>query len=98
MERYLTKPLITFDTAPWESYRSPIDGTVITSRKERNEHMARHGVVMADEIAPDVERNRKRIEAERQASIKSDIVEAVQKVEAGHKPVILNESQLIPEA
>lgn len=98
MERYLTKPLVTFDTQPWDSYRSPIDGTPITSRKERNEHMARHGVVMLDDIKPDIERNRKRIEHERVASIKSDVVDALHKVEAGHKPVILDESQLVPGA
>lgn len=99
MERYLTKPLVTFDTAPWASYKSPIDGSVITSRREQNEHMARHGVVLLDDIKPDIERNRKHLEKTRAAQLKNDVIEAVKKVEAGYKPPPLaSESQIIPEA
>jgi hypothetical protein len=52
MERYFTVPLVTFDTPPWAAYKSPIDNSVITSKAERNEHMAKHGVVLYDDIAP----------------------------------------------
>src|SRR5688572_29490547 len=64
MERYFTVPLVTFDVAPWAAYQSPIDGDFITSKAERNEHMAKHGVVLYEDIAPDIERNRKRIQHE----------------------------------
>jgi hypothetical protein len=95
MERRLTSPLLTFDTAPWSAYQSPIDGEVIDSRAKRNEHMARHGVVMYDDVKPDFERNRKRIAAEAAAERKKDLIEGMHKVEAGYKPVL--EYSIIPE-
>jgi hypothetical protein len=36
-----------------ESFVSPIDGTVITDRKQYREHNKRHGVVNADEFTPE---------------------------------------------
>ena len=86
MERYLTPVMTNMDTAPWDAYKSPIDGTVIDSRAKRNEHMAKHDVVMFDEIKPDVERARKRIAKEQEVERRNDIIESVQQVYAGHKP------------
>lgn len=96
MERRLTAPLVNFDTAPWAAYQSPIDGEVIDSRTKRNEHMAKHGVVMYDEIKPDIERNRKRVMQEAVADIKQDMIEAVHMLDAGYKPAIIPEAELIP--
>lgn len=98
MERYLTPTLVSFDTAPWAAYRSPIDGEVIDSRAKRNEHMAKHGVVMYDDLKPDFERNRKRIMKEAVADVKQDMIEAVHMLEAGYKPQIIPEAELIPSA
>lgn len=95
MERYLTKPMVTFDTAPWASYQSPIDGSVITSRAERNEHMARHGVVMYDDIAPDIKRNAERRKKDAVADVKEDLIAASFMVEAGHKPQMVD--TIVPE-
>ncbi len=86
MERYLTKTMVSFDTAPWGAYQSPIDGQVIDSRAKRNEHMAKHGVVMYDDIKPDVERNRKTIEEQVAVERRNDIIESVQQVQAGYVP------------
>ena len=36
-----------------DSFVSPIDGTVITDRKQYREHMERHGVVPAAEFTPE---------------------------------------------
>lgn len=93
MERYLTPTLVSFDTAPWAAYQSPIDGEVIDSRAKRNEHMAKHGVVMFDDIKPDVERNKKRIQQEQKAQLRADIVEGIQMAEAGAivKPQVAEE-------
>jgi putative FmdB family regulatory protein len=97
MERFITAPMFSIDIAPWAAYRSPIDGTVITSRAERNEHMARHGVVLYDDIAPDIERNRKDIAKKAVADIKQDVIEATHKVlDHGYKPNVIPESELIP--
>jgi hypothetical protein len=98
MERYFTPPLITFDTAPWAGYVSPIDGELIDSRSKRNEHMAKYGVVPFDEIAPDVERNKQRRLADAKAGLTEAVVEATNKVEAGYKPQIETIDKIIPEA
>lgn len=97
MRRVMTSPLVTFDTAPWGAYVSPIDGSVIDSRSKRDEHMARHGVVPFDEIAPDVERNRKRLEKEAFADMKKEVVEATARVESGYKPEVASIDQIVPE-
>jgi hypothetical protein len=34
-----------------ETFRSPIDGTIISDRKQLREHNERHGVVQADEFS-----------------------------------------------
>lgn len=83
MERYLTPPMMNIDIAPWASYKSPIDGQVIDSRAKRHEHMAKHGVVMFDEIKPDIERAQRRIVAEQAAERRSDIVDSIHMANAG---------------
>lgn len=88
MERMLTPILTNMDTAPWAAYKSPIDGSVIDSRAKRNEHMAKHGVVLYDEIKSDFERNRKRIAKESEIERRTDIVEGVKKAQAGYKPQV----------
>lgn len=91
--RFLTAPLVSFDTAPWAAYQSPIDGTVIDSRSKRNEHMARHGVVMFDEIEPDIDRNRRRIVEDTSRGLKEEVIAATQMVESGHKPKVYSEAE-----
>jgi putative FmdB family regulatory protein len=93
MDRRITAPLVSFDTAPWAAYQSPIDGEIIDSRTKRNEHMAKHGVVMYDEIQPDIARNRKRIEDELKTDLKDSIIQATHMVESGHKPKVFTESE-----
>ncbi|MCA1788683.1 MAG: hypothetical protein LC667_02180 [Thioalkalivibrio sp.] len=38
---------------PHESYVSPIDGTVITSRRDEQRHKAEHGVIQHRDLGPD---------------------------------------------
>lgn len=97
MERYLTSVMVSFDVAPWGAFISPIDGEVIDSKTKRNEHMAKHGVVPFEEVAPDIARNRKRIEEQAVADIKADLVEATHKVEQGYKPRVESVEAIIPE-
>lgn len=96
MQRTITAPLYSIDVAPWAAYQSPIDGSIIDSRAKRNEHMAKYGVVMYDEIKPDIERARIRREKETTADLKDDIIDACHKLEAGYKPESIPESELIP--
>ena len=88
MVRRLTPVMVTLDTAPWAAYQSPIDGAAIDSRAKRNEHMAKHGVVMYDDIQPDVERNKKAMLKQVAVERRTDLVESVRQVDAGHKPVL----------
>ena len=98
MQRVITAPLVSFDTAPWAAFQSPIDGSFIDSKSKQREHMAKHGVVLYDDIAPDIERNRRRIQAQATADLKQDIAESIHKLEAGHKPPSISEADFIPTA
>lgn len=97
MERMLTRPLIAFDFAPWKAVKSSIDGSVLDSRSKQKEHMAKHGVVLYDDLAPDFERNRQdKISAQRK-QVKADIVEAVQRLESGQKaPTLESVNNIVP--
>lgn len=96
MERRLTKPMVAFDMPNWGGYISPLDGSFIGSRQQQKEHMEAHQVVHYDDIAPDVARNRARIIKEQEAAIKNDLVEAVHRVEAGHKPIVESVDAIVP--
>ena len=96
MERKLTPPMMAVDLQ--NPYVSPIDGTVITSRSEQRAHMQKHGVVFTDDIAPDVERNRKAMQQKAIKDLKEDLITATHMVEAGHRPPVVPEAQLIPGA
>jgi hypothetical protein len=96
MERYLTPCLFSCDATSFGAFKSMIDGEVIDSRSKQKEHMSKHGVVLFDDIAPDIERNKKAIQEERRKTIKGDLVEAVHKLEAGHKPNVIPHDQFVP--
>lgn len=96
MQRKIVMPMVTFDVAPWAAYKSPIDGSVIDSKSKQREHMAEHDVVFFDDIAPDIERNRKRIQEKATADLKQDIATSIHMLEAGHKPQVIPEAELIP--
>lgn len=94
MVRVLTMPMVAADFQ--SSFVSPIDGTVISSRQQQREHMTKHGVVHYDEIAPDIARNKKALQEKVKVGVKEDLVEAMHRVEAGYKPVVPTEAEIIP--
>jgi hypothetical protein len=96
MGRKMTLPMVSFDIPNWGSFQSTIDGTVIDSKSKQREHMAKHGVVLYDDIAPDIERNKKRIQATAVADIKQDLIEATHRVEAGYKPQLESADNIVP--
>lgn len=96
MERKLTKTMVAFDMPNWGGYVSPIDGQFIVSRQQQKEHMEAHQVVHYDEIAPDVARNRARILKEQKEGIKQDLIDSVQRVESGHKPIVESVDRIVP--
>jgi len=94
MMRVFTVPMVSCDHI--QPFKSPIDGEVISSRSQQHEHMARHEVVLYDDIAPDIERNRARLLREASEGIADDIAESFHKLEGGFVPTIIPESEFIP--
>lgn len=83
MQRVYTVPMVAADYQPFVSH---IDGTVINSRSQQREHMARHGVVLYDDFASELPAKRAAVEAAAIKDIKSDIHEAITKVVDGYVP------------
>lgn len=94
MVRMITLPMIkTDEIAP---FVSTLDGSMITSKSQQREHMAKHGVVLFDDIAPEIEQKRVAREKAAVADIKDDIIASCHMLEAGHKPEIIPEAELVP--
>ena len=74
-------PLLCLDIPPWQSFTSPIDGSVIGSRRELAEHNQRHGVVdVGDDPALHSSRGAPNPEPE---GIEEDLLKAWDQVSAG---------------
>lgn len=86
-QRVFTVPMVAPDLQ--SPFKSHIDGSMISSRAEQKEHMARHGVVLYDDIAPDLPRKRAEAVAAQFADVKEDINEAINKVVQGYEPAQL---------
>lgn len=71
-----------------DGVRSPIDGADIGSRTKLREHMRAHGVIDHAEAVQEarIQNSRKAQEFER--TRKQDLVDALHRVRAGHKPNI----------
>jgi hypothetical protein len=83
MARVFTVPMIAPDMPAFVSH---VDGTVINSRSEHREYLKRTGMVMYDEIAPDLPRRRQETIDAGFKDLKDDVAEAVLKLEQGYKP------------
>lgn len=58
MERIISMPMVNFDIAPWQSFESPADGKIITSRSELKENLARNGKILYEPgLKQDIARN-----------------------------------------
>lgn len=96
MERYLTPTLFTCDATNFPAFKSTIDGEVIASRSQQKEHMAKHGVVLFDDMKGEFEAKRKEIQKSFTADLKTDLVESIHKLDAGHKPNVIKQEEFIP--
>ena len=94
MVRLITLPMIKTDEIV--PFMSTLDGSMITSKSQQREHMAKHGVVLFDDIAPEIEQKRVAREKAAVADIKDDIIASCHMLEAGHKPQIIPEAELVP--
>lgn len=83
MHRHFTVPMVAPDYAPFVSH---VDGSVINSRSAQREHMARHNLMLHDDVAADLPAKRRAVLEAGFAGLKDDINEAMIMVEQGYKP------------
>lgn len=102
--RTYTVPRI-FARAKFEPFKSPVDGTIISSHAELAEHNKRNGVVNLhdgyDEKAIKAFDGRnltEPTEVERKQDLGTDMKEAIQKLEDGYKPTPAEYTEEIPNA
>jgi len=74
--------------ADYEPFVSQVDGSVISSRSQQKEHMARHGVVLYDDIASELPVKRQAVMEAHFNSLREDAREAIAKVDQGYVPRI----------
>lgn len=68
-------PIVIHDIQP---FRSPVDGSVVTSRKKLREHNARNGVVSAGDLTPEFSAKQARaVSRERETQEKRGRVETL---------------------
>lgn len=98
LTRVITAPRCLNHTSQFEPFISPVDRTLITSRRELAEHNKRNNVVnLHDGYDEAGVRNmtktdhRAPMEAERRADLADDMRKAVQKLEQGYTPTPASE-------
>ena len=103
MERVLTAPKMILHTKPFEPFKSPVDGSIVSSRRELQEHNKRNNVVNThdgyDEAAikkwtqMDLFADK---DKERKKDLKDDMQKAITKLEEGYVPRPASEDDIIP--
>ena len=103
LAQVLTPPRIF--TKKFEPYRSPVDGTMISTARELAEHNKRNRVVQLHEgydekaVQNFVNRDWHNVpEKERKADLKNDMEKVIQKLEEGYKPAPKPYTEEVPDA
>ena len=103
MGRVLTAPSMLLPTKPFEPFKSPVDGSLVSSRRELQEHNKRNNVVNThdgyDEKAILGWTNKdlqKPLDEERKKDLKDDMQKAITKLEEGYTPHPAREDEIIP--
>lgn len=98
LRRVLTAPRVLLHTTPFESFVSPVDGSIVHSRRELAEHNKRNNVVNTHDgydekaILNMVNKDfQKPLDEERRSDLADDMRKAVQKLEEGYTPTPANE-------
>lgn len=98
LKQIITAPRFLNKTKPFEAFRSPVDGSIITCERSLREHNRRNNVVNIHEGYTEKElmdlKNRdfcKSINEQMSAEIRSDAAVALQKVNQGYKPQVAQE-------
>lgn len=103
LRRALTAPRYLNNTKPFEAFKSTVDGTIISSHRELQEHNKRNNVVnLHDGYDEKALMNMTKkdhyaaLDAERRVDLASDMREAVTKLEQGYKPQPAPEGDIVP--
>lgn len=103
MGRVLTAPRVLLHTKPFEPFRSPVDGSIVSSRRELQEHNKRNNVVNTHDgydekaiLGWTQKDYQKPLDEERRKDLKDDMKKAVQKLEEGYTPHPPSEDEIIP--
>lgn len=103
MSRVLSAPRVLLHTKPFEAFKSPVDGSIISNSHELREHNKRNNVVQLHEGYDEKGvQNLTKIDyqkakdAETAKDLRDDMQKAVTKLEQGYKPAPPPESEIIP--
>lgn len=103
MDRIITAPRVLLHTKPFEPFRSPVDGSIVSSRRELQEHNKRNNVVNTHDgydeqtILNWTKKDyQKPLDDERRIDLKDDMRKAIQKLEQGYTPHPPSEDEIIP--
>jgi hypothetical protein len=98
------------DLRPDQIYRSPIDGTVISSKRDLRYHKDKHDVILHGDYGPDngreyfeskqkaLERKRAGDDPEQKKEIIEDLLISYEKVQSGYKPQPVERVKELPDA
>lgn len=87
----LTKPMVIFDVAPWESFESPATGKQITSKREHREDLAESGCRLFEPGEHEEnKRNIARRDAETEKLIDETVERAIDQVVASGQPMTID--------
>jgi DNA-directed RNA polymerase subunit RPC12/RpoP len=103
MGRVITAPRVLLHTKPFEPFKSPVDGSIVSSRRELQEHNKRNSVVNTHDgydeqtiLGWTQKDYQKPLDEERKKDLKDDMRKAVQKLEEGYTPHPASEDEIIP--
>ena len=103
LARVMTAPRLLNNTKPFEAFRSPVDGSIISCERELREHNKRNDVVNIHDgyDSKAVESFTKKdynaeFDKERRKDLKSDMATAVAKLNQGYKPQPAPEGDIVP--
>ena len=103
LQQWVTAPRLLSKTKVFQAFRSPVDGTIITSEAALREHNKRNNVVNIHEgyseaaVMDFVNKDfNKPIEEERSKDLAKDLEKSVQMLQEGYTPQVAPEDRLIP--
>lgn len=103
LKQWVTAPRIMTGAKEFQAFKSPVDGSIITSEASLREHNKRNNVVnihdgYSEKTVMEMTKRdyQKPLDEERRKDLGTDMAQAVQKLQEGYKPQIAPEGEIIP--